>query len=99
MKFLITILLLVLPLNCFAIEQDKLFHFNYSVILGSAGYSISDSILVGTAIGTLPGLGKELYDASKDDNKFSKEDFAYDIAGAFVGAVISKYLTEYVFGG
>jgi hypothetical protein len=42
-------------------------------------------VLLGTAVGSLPGLGKEL-----TDSEFSGSDMAADVCGAFLGALIAN---------
>jgi len=85
----------------FAIENDKVKHFGFSSLFGYGGetlihdnYQFSDTqkVLYGTAIGSVPGLLKEL-----TDSKFDNEDMAYNIAGAFAGSLLSNYLNNNVF--
>ena len=49
-------------------------------------------IFVGTVIGTVPGLIKEIGDSTNRDNHFSEEQMLYDVMGSAVGSFIAyKY--------
>lgn len=83
--------------------SDKVLHFTISGIMGGGVESFlyrktelgtTARIALGTGIAFLPGLGKEVLDSSKKNNKFSKSDLAYDFAGSLFGALASAYLNE-----
>jgi len=85
--------------------DDRLKHFGVSSIFGAASESIlhyktnlntSERIILGTALGSLPGLAKELVDSTKEGNQFSGSDLAADIAGAFLGAVIANFFNNLI---
>ena len=85
--------------------DDKLTHFGISSIFGAAGESYlhyktnlkaSERIVLGTTIGSLPGLAKELIDSTKKGNHFSGSDLAVDIAGAFVGALVGNFVNNII---
>ncbi len=52
-------------------------------------YDDFDKIALGTLLGTIPGLAKEL-----TDDKFSTSDLAFDIAGSLSGAILSNYVNN-----
>lgn len=101
MKKIISSLLLTSVLastSLFAADNNSIKHFGFSGIFGYMGESIihdtaslsdTEKILYGTAIGTLPGLAKEL-----TDTKFDNEDMAFNILGSFVGSYLSNYLNN-----
>ncbi|MBI5616866.1 MAG: hypothetical protein HY943_11285 [Gammaproteobacteria bacterium] len=74
---------------------DKRSHFVGGVLLGGLGAKIGDyyvpdhRFLVGTALGTLPGLCIEIAD-STNSSGFSGGDLLAD----FLGAAIGAYLTD-----
>lgn len=102
-KLLCSILLgtIVSSSTLFAVENDKVKHFGFSSIFGYAGetiihdietFSDTQKVIYGTAIGSVPGLIKEL-----TDDKYDGEDMAYNVAGAFAGSLLSNYLNNNVF--
>ena len=79
--------------------DNTLLHFGVSSVFGAAGESFlhyktnlktSGRIILGTALGSLPGLVKELIDSTKKGNHFSGTDLAADIADAFIGALVAN---------
>ena len=99
--FLLTISLMI-PAGSSADDNQGL-HFGLSAIFGAAGESFvhyktqsgtAKRIIYGTALGSLPGLAKEVIDGSKEDNHFSGEDMAANVAGAFVGSVIANIVNN-----
>lgn len=92
----------ILSSSLFAADNNSYKHFGFSAIFGYASETyihdkyktLNDYEKVGysTAIATIPGLAKEL-----TDTKFSHEDLAFDIAGAFAGSLLSNYLNNNVF--
>ena len=90
--------------NAFA-GDDKLLHFGLSSVFGAASESYlhyktnlktSERIILGTALGSVPGLAKEIIDSTKKGNRFSGCDMAADIAGAFFGAVIGNLVNNII---
>ena len=85
--------------------DDKLKHFGVSSIFGAASESIlhyktklktTERIILGTTLGSLPGLAKELIDSTKAGNQFSGSDLAVDIAGAFLGSVVANFFNNLI---
>jgi uncharacterized protein YfiM (DUF2279 family) len=85
--------------------DDRLAHFGISSIFGAASESIlhyktklktPERIILGTTLGSLPGLAKELIDSTKEGNQFSGSDLAVDIAGAFFGAVVANIFNNLI---
>ncbi|MFC2156721.1 hypothetical protein ACFLT9_02670 [Acidobacteriota bacterium] len=96
----LVIFLLCTPLSA---ANDKLRHFGVSSLFGAAGESIlhyttdlNDFGLIGygTALGTLPGLIKEVIDSTHENNRFDMGDLAADIAGALIGALIANLINN-----
>ena len=56
----------------------------------------SERIILGTTLGSLPGLVKELIDSTKRENHFSGSDLAFDVAGAFVGAMVGNFVNNII---
>ena len=104
MKFnsFLLIILLLIPATSFAASNNVL-HFGLSAVFGSVSETvlhyktdINDvgRITLGTVLGSLPGLAKEISDSNKEDNHFSGKQMAIDVAGAFVGAVIADLINN-----
>ena len=83
--------------------DNTLLHFGVSSVFGAAGESFlhyktnlktSGRIILGTALGSLPGLVKELIDSTKKGNHFSGTDLAADIGGAFIGALVANIVNN-----
>ena len=83
--------------------DGTLFHFGVSSVFGAAGESFlhyktnlktSGRIILGTALGSIPGLVKEMIDSTEKGNSFSGADLAADIAGAFVGALVANIVNN-----
>lgn len=82
-----------------AADNNSLKHYGISVLLGGAAETVIhkqymqwddvDKVAAATAIGTIPGLAKEL-----TDDHFSTSDLAFDVAGALTGAILSNYLNN-----
>ena len=84
-------------------KNDKLKHFGVSILFGAAGESCLHNatdlkedkrVLFGTALGTLPGLIKEVVDSTKEGNRFKGSDLAADILGSFCGALLSNMVNN-----
>ena len=98
--------LLIMPLSLSAGDvNDKALHFGISAAAGGlsetflhhkTGLSPVKRIAAATAIGSMPGLIKEIYDGSQDDNVFSGEDMAADVAGAFAGSITAHIINRQV---
>jgi VanZ family protein len=85
--------------------NDKLLHFGISSVFGAASESYlhyktklktPERIILGTALGSVPGLAKEIIDSTKKGDYFSGGDLAADIAGSFVGAVIGNFVNNII---
>jgi VanZ family protein len=75
-----------------AFAPDKRAHFAGGVIAGGVGAALADRFVpehrfvVGTLLGTLPGLAVEIGDSTNEAG-FSAGDLAADFVGAMVGAL------------
>jgi len=104
------IVCMIVILLCFVVspaplsaKEDKIKHFGISMLFGAAGESClhyatdlegNKRVLFGTALGTLPGLFKELIDSTEEGNRFSGGDLAADILGSFCGALLSNVINN-----
>ena len=97
---LILTLVIMIPLTSFADDNfDQ--HFTLSMLMGAIGetvvhnretFNVPMKILAGAAIGTVPGIIKEIGDSTNDDNYFSETQVLYDAMGSVVGSIIAyKY--------
>ncbi|HZR79542.1 MAG TPA: hypothetical protein VFD92_00480 [Candidatus Binatia bacterium] len=72
--------------------SDKLTHFSVSVPFGMAGTAVADQFIpehrfiVGTLLGTVPGLAVEIGDATTSSG-FDPADLLADFIGAALGAI------------
>lgn len=84
-------------------EDDKALHFGVSAICGAGvetcfhyqtklGFAARTSL--GTILGSVPGLAKEIIDSNQEGNSFSESDMTADIAGAFVGTIVSSVFND-----
>jgi hypothetical protein len=79
------------------IPPDKASHFAGGVVAGGAATAIADlfipehRLLVGTLLGTVPGLAIEIADSTNDAG-FSVGDLVADFLGSAVGALITDKL-------
>lgn len=88
-------------------EDDKQKHLGASFLIGTAtgvymdynykNNSYSKNLLIGTSIAMVPGVLKEIYDSSKDDNKFDGADIAYDLLGSLIGNITGNYISKNLF--
>jgi uncharacterized protein YfiM (DUF2279 family) len=108
-RILIWILLFIVAISTanknVSAADNRLLHFGISSVFGAAGESYlhyktklntSGRIILGTALGSVPGLAKEIIDSTKKGNCFSGGDMTADIAGAFVGAVIGNIVNNII---
>lgn len=82
-----------------AADSNSVKHYGFSAIFGFTSETIIhknfsnisdfEKISYATLIGSTPGLIKEL-----TDDKFSRQDMAFNVAGALTGALISNYLNN-----
>jgi len=96
---ILRILALLSTISLSAADSNSIKHFGFSTIFGLASETILhknyqefddiEMISYATAIGSLPGLAKEL-----TDNEFSNEDMVFNVLGALTGAVFSNYLNN-----
>lgn len=102
----VSILLLswILTVNANAMTDDEM-HFTLSAVAGSGcetALSYATDIgspgrfFLGTALGTIPGLVKEIMDSTKSDNSFSGSDMQADILGAATGALLGNLFNNFV---
>ena len=75
--------------------DDKTLHFGLSAALGAAAFGTLQvgadadpelALGLGATLAFLPGLAKELLDASDSGNRFSSRDLFWDAIGAVAGA-------------
>lgn len=78
---------------------DKLQHFGVSVPFGAMGaYIMRDTehpVIYGSLIGLTPGLIKEVFDGTCQNNGFSYKDLTYDFLGSLTGALLGNYAINY----
>lgn len=69
-------------------------HFAVSALIGiwSAAQIEKESPLKAFGIAMVPGVLKEVIDATQKNNHFSGRDLAYDALGAAVGVGVGRYL-------
>lgn len=72
--------------------SDKAAHFGVSFALGVGASRLSDDTATAFGLALLPGLAKELYDATQDCNRFSWKDMGWNAAGAFIGVRTGNWL-------
>ena len=100
---LIFSLVIIIPYSSFALDNHFGQHFTISMVLGAIGETAVHKkeningpmkIVVGTVLGSVPGLIKELDDSNDSNNYFSGDQMLYDIAGSAVGSVIAYKLNS-----
>ena len=67
---------------------DKTKHFAVSALLGAAAYAVTEDKNQAFVLALAPGLAKELYDSTRDDNHFSGKDMLWNALGAAVGVQV-----------
>ena len=101
----ILIFFIIFPAFKAEAADDKALHFGVSALCGAAAESYlhymtelntGDRIALGTLIGTVPGLLKEVADSLAKDNFFSGEDLAFDVAGSLVGSICGNLLNNII---
>ena len=79
--------------------DDKTAHFGLSALFGAGAETVLHyrtdfepvkRVALGTLLGSMPGLAKEIIDSQQDGNEFSGRDLTADVAGAFCGAFLSN---------
>jgi uncharacterized protein YfiM (DUF2279 family) len=100
-KFVICLVMMLAGSPCansFAFD-DKTAHFGLSELFGAGAETILhyrtdfedvERVALGTLLGSVPGLAKEIIDSQEDGNEFSGRDLTADVAGAFSGALLSN---------
>ena len=100
-KFVICLVMMLACFPCansFAFD-DKIAHFGLSALFGAGAETILhyrtdfedvERVALGTLLGSVPGLAKEIIDSQEDGNEFSARDLTADVAGAFSGALLSN---------
>jgi uncharacterized protein YfiM (DUF2279 family) len=77
--------------------KDKQMHFATSVVWGAGARLMFPSLndWQATAVGTIPGLVKEIQDATRRNGSgWSNKDLVWDIAGAYVGVKITGLIVS-----
>lgn len=101
MKYLMTIALIMCA-GSFAqaapedVETDKQLHFGVSMGLSAMtyqtmdayGFSKTKSTLGSLGLALTAGLAKEISDAQQPNNRFDKNDMAYNLLGAMTGTFL-----------
>lgn len=72
--------------------SDKAAHFGVSLALGVGASRLSDDTWTAFGLALVPGVAKELYDSTRDCNRFSWKDMAWNAAGAYVGVRTGNWL-------
>ncbi len=72
--------------------SDKAAHFGVSMAVGIGTSRLSDDTWTAFGLALVPGVAKELYDATRDCNRFSWKDMAWNAAGAYVGVRTGNWL-------
>lgn len=80
--------------------SDSELHLAASIPMGALGAQLAYSLLprkthlwaplvLGLSLGMVPGLAKEIFDASQANNYFSTKDLGYDFLGSLLGVGIT----------
>ncbi len=72
--------------------SDKAAHFGVSLALGVGASRLADDTWTAFGLALVPGVAKELYDGTRDCNRFSWKDMAWNAAGAYVGVRTGNWL-------
>lgn len=78
------------------VETDKQLHFGVSMGLSAMtyqtmdayGYSKTKSTLGSLGVALTAGLAKEISDSQQPNNRFDKNDMAYNLMGAMTGTFL-----------
>jgi uncharacterized protein YfiM (DUF2279 family) len=78
------------------VETDKQLHFGVSMGISAAtyqtmdayGFSKTKSTLGSLGVALTAGLAKEISDSQQPDNRFDKNDMAYNLMGAITGTFL-----------
>ena len=85
--------------------DDEVQHFGVSAICGAGietylhhktELGTPGRMFLGTMLGSIHGLTKEIIDSSQEDNYFSESDMIADVVGALVGTVVSSVLNDVI---
>jgi len=92
MKKLLLVMLISFSSSAQIIPQDKLLHLSASYVIASGttslvSYKVSKkkAFWIGVTMGTLVGVGKELYDIKHGNPEWG--DLGADVVGAFLGSL------------
>ncbi|WP_347248108.1 hypothetical protein [Zoogloea sp.] len=72
--------------------SDKAAHFGVSLAVGIGTSRLLDDTWTAFGLALVPGVAKELYDSTRDCNRFSWKDMAWNAAGAYVGVRAGNWL-------
>ena len=90
-------------LNCCGAADDKVLHFVISGACGAGCETVLhyetkmetvSRVLLATAVGSLPGLAKEIKDSGEPGNEFGVGDMTADVLGALTGAFLSSRIND-----
>jgi hypothetical protein len=70
--------------------RPRILVFRWPVGIGTS--RLSDDTWTAFGLALVPGVAKELYDATRDCNRFSWKDMAWNAAGAYVGVRTGNWL-------
>ena len=88
-KFVLVVLLILLPAPSQALDLDKKQHIVASALIFGAAYLVTEDIKTSALIALGAGLGKELYDSAREDG-FDTKDLAADVVGIGIGVLWVK---------
>ena len=112
-KILLTLVLATsLSFGGFFQEEDKKQHMIVSVPFGAIGGMICKknyegrglalsgwkAVMCGTAIGMIPGIGKEWLDSQSGGSGWDNRDLGADLIGAFIGSLGTVTIWEFSSG-
>lgn len=101
--FLAGVCCFLLFVTCGRAADDKALHFGISAVCGAGAETVLhynsemgpvSRVLMATAIGSLPGLAKELKDRGEPGNEFGVGDMTADVLGSFTGALTSCFIND-----
>ncbi|WP_374488621.1 hypothetical protein [Zoogloea sp.] len=72
--------------------NDKAKHFAVSAALGAGATRLDPDPWIAFGLALAPGVAKEVYDSTRDCNRFSWRDLAWDAVGAAVGVHLGNWV-------
>jgi len=106
LKYLIVMLfVLVIGVSGVDAMDDSAKHFWISSVCGAGSETYLHyrseigpvgRILIAGAIGSVPGLIKEIKDSTEEGNEFGMGDMAADVLGSFAGAIAGSLINDVI---